>query len=67
VVRDRVLEERAELLRKVAERARPATPGAALRLEEGARDALEKALLIRQTVESRPAPVAAMAGAGEVV
>jgi two-component system chemotaxis response regulator CheB len=62
-----VLEERAELLRRVAARTRHTTPGAARRLEEGARDALEKAQLIRGTVESRPPPIEAVAGAGEAV
>ena len=52
-----VLEERAELLRKVAARARPEKPGAAGRLEEGARDALKRATIIREVLVAPPAPV----------
>jgi two-component system chemotaxis response regulator CheB len=63
-----VLEERAELLRKVAARARPSKPGAASRLEEGARDALKRAMAIREVLVSPAAaletPVDVM-GAGE--
>ncbi len=51
-----VLEERAELLRKVAARARPEKPGAAGRLEEGARDALKRATIIREVLVAPPAP-----------
>jgi two-component system chemotaxis response regulator CheB len=60
-----VLEERAELLRKVADRARPAKPGAANRLEEGARDALKRAMVIREVLVSPATPIGTRADAIE--
>jgi two-component system chemotaxis response regulator CheB len=54
-----VLEERAELLRRVAARMEPAKPGAANRLEQAARDAINNATLIRGVLVSPAEPPAA--------
>jgi two-component system, chemotaxis family, protein-glutamate methylesterase/glutaminase len=52
-----VLEERAELLRRVAARMGPSKPGAVNRLEQGARDAINKATLIRGVLVSPTDPL----------